>query len=137
MSAPGLYIHIPFCRSKCHYCGFYSTTSFELAPDFLTALLHEMDIYRQTFSRFDTIYIGGGTPSVLSVKDLEAILNGAANKFAVSPHAEITLEVNPADIDLPGLKALRRLGINRINIGVQSFVLAAVKSVPEMAGVVL
>jgi oxygen-independent coproporphyrinogen-3 oxidase len=65
---PGLYIHIPFCRTKCHYCGFYSTTTLAQIPDFLWALGKEMDIYRNDFSAFDTVYIGGGTPSVLSVK---------------------------------------------------------------------
>jgi oxygen-independent coproporphyrinogen-3 oxidase len=118
---PGLYIHIPFCRSKCRYCGFYSTTSLDLTKDFLDALHREMDIYRTEFSGFDTVYIGGGTPSVLSVKDLGAILDVVANRFTVDSRAEITVEVNPADIDLNGLKALRSLGINRINIGVQSF----------------
>ena len=118
---PGLYIHIPFCRSKCRYCGFYSTESLDLIEDFLDALRLEMDIYRTEFSGFDTVYIGGGTPSVLSVKDLGAILDVAANRFTVDSRAEITVEVNPADIDLAGLKALRNLGINRINIGVQSF----------------
>jgi oxygen-independent coproporphyrinogen-3 oxidase len=121
MDAPGLYIHIPFCRSKCRYCGFYSTTSLDLKEGFLDALRREMDIYRTGFSGFDTVYIGGGTPSVLSVKDLGAILDVVADRFTVDSQAEITIEVNPADIDLLGLKALRNLGINRINIGVQSF----------------
>jgi oxygen-independent coproporphyrinogen-3 oxidase len=121
MDAPGLYIHIPFCRSKCRYCGFYSTTSLDLTEAFIDALRREMDIYRTEFSGFDTVYIGGGTPSVLSVKDLGAILDIVADRFTVDSQAEITIEVNPADIDLSGLKALRNLGINRINIGVQSF----------------
>jgi oxygen-independent coproporphyrinogen-3 oxidase len=121
MSAPGLYIHIPFCRSKCNYCSFYSTTSLDLLPAFLGALLQEMDTYQTNFHGFETVYIGGGTPSLLSVKDLEAILVGAAKKFSIDSRSEITLEANPADIDLSNLKALRRLGINRLNIGVQSF----------------
>jgi oxygen-independent coproporphyrinogen-3 oxidase len=79
-----------------------------------------MDLYRTSFPGFDTIYIGGGTPSVLSIENLETILDGVANRFAVDSRAEITVEVNPADINLTGLKALRRLGINRINIGAQS-----------------
>jgi oxygen-independent coproporphyrinogen-3 oxidase len=62
MDDPGLYIHIPFCRSKCRYCGFYSTTSLDLTEDFLDALGLEMDLYRTQFSGFDTVYIGGGTP---------------------------------------------------------------------------
>jgi oxygen-independent coproporphyrinogen-3 oxidase len=118
---PGLYIHIPFCRTKCHYCGFYSTTTLAQIPDFLWALGKEMDIYRNDFSAFDTVYIGGGTPSVLSVKDLGIILAGVAGKFNVSPHAEITLEANPGDVSLKLLQDFRRLGINRLNLGIQSF----------------
>jgi oxygen-independent coproporphyrinogen-3 oxidase len=121
MSVPGLYIHIPFCRRKCHYCSFYSTTALELVPDFLKAVRNEMDIYLPGLRSFDTIYIGGGTPSLLSVKDMAAILEGAAGKYTIPSCAEITLEANPADIDRPRLKAWRRMGINRLNIGVQSF----------------
>lgn len=118
---PGLYIHIPFCRTKCNYCGFYSSTNLARVPDFLKALGKEMDLYRFDFRTFDTIYIGGGTPSVLSKKDLATILEGLAGKFTVSPDAEITLEANPGDISLPLLKDFRRLGINRLNMGIQSF----------------
>jgi len=118
---PGLYIHIPFCRTKCHYCGFYSTTVFAQVPDFLQAIGKEMDFYRRDYDVFDTIYIGGGTPSALSVKDLAIILAGVADKFSISSNAEITLEANPGDLSLPLLKDLRRLGINRLNLGIQSF----------------
>ncbi|MCX5831200.1 MAG: radical SAM family heme chaperone HemW [Deltaproteobacteria bacterium] len=118
---PGLYIHIPFCRTKCHYCGFYSTTALARVPDFLQAIGKEMDIYRGDFGTFDTIYIGGGTPSVLSVKDLSTILAGVAEKFNVSPQAEITLEANPGDLSLTLLQDFRRLEINRLNLGIQSF----------------
>ncbi|MDP4265741.1 MAG: coproporphyrinogen III oxidase, partial [Bacteroidota bacterium] len=68
-SLPGLYIHIPFCRSKCPYCSFFSVTTLTEKPGFLTALSREMDMYQDTFNRFDTIYIGGGTPSVLTVEE--------------------------------------------------------------------
>jgi oxygen-independent coproporphyrinogen-3 oxidase len=118
---PGLYIHIPFCRTKCHYCGFYSTTALARVPDFLQAVGKEMDIYRGDFGTFDTIYIGGGTPSVLSVKDLGTILDCIADKFNVSPQAEITLEANPGDVSLKLLQDYRRLEINRLNLGIQSF----------------
>ena len=63
---PGLYIHIPFCLSKCHYCDFYSITSISAVPDFLDVLFKEMEMYRNRFHPFDTVYIGGGTPSLLS-----------------------------------------------------------------------
>jgi len=121
METPGLYIHIPFCFSKCHYCGFYSTTSLDAVEDFVRALLGEMDIYREDFNAFDTIYIGGGTPSLIPVKYVGRILEEAAQIFAISSHAEITLEANPADLDLHDMRALRNSGINRINIGIQSF----------------
>jgi oxygen-independent coproporphyrinogen-3 oxidase len=121
MEPSGLYIHIPFCRSKCCYCGFYSITSLAAVTDFLKALFREMDIYRNDFHEFDTIYIGGGTPSVIPEKDLGHILEAAADKFTITPRAEITIEANPADIDLSGLRTLRRMGFNRINLGIQSF----------------
>ncbi|HLE18566.1 MAG TPA: radical SAM family heme chaperone HemW, partial [Syntrophales bacterium] len=121
MEAPGLYIHIPFCLSKCHYCGFYSTTSLEPVDDYVRALLGEMDIYREDFNAFDTIYIGGGTPSVIPVKYLAIILEEGAKKFNVASSAEITVEANPADITFSDIEALRSIGINRINLGIQSF----------------
>lgn len=119
-SLPGLYIHIPFCRSKCPYCGFFSVTSLAEKPGFLTALSREMDMHRDNFSRFDTIYIGGGTPSVLTVKEVEEPLTQIRRCFSIEEDAEITMEVNPADIDLNYLKALNLIGINRLNIGIQS-----------------
>ena len=121
METPGLYIHVPFCRSKCCYCGFYSITSLDAVQDFVRALLREMDIYRTDFHKFDTVYIGGGTPSVIPDKDLGNILEAAADKFTITSRAEITLEANPADIDFSGLRTLRNMGINRINLGIQSF----------------
>ena len=121
MEAPGLYIHIPFCLSKCHYCGFYSTTSLDSVDDFVRALLGEMDIYREDFKAFDTIYIGGGTPSVIPIKYLAILLGEGAKKFNVASAAEITVETNPADITFSDIEALRSIGINRINLGIQSF----------------
>lgn len=80
-----------------------------------------MDLYREDFSAFDSVYIGGGTPSLLSLRELSALLEGVTTKFRIAPQAEITLEANPADLDQRGLAGLRRLGFNRLNIGVQSF----------------
>jgi len=117
---PGLYIHIPFCRSKCPYCSFFSVTSLAEKPGFLTALSREMNMYRDAFDRFDTIYIGGGTPSVLTVKEVEAMLTRVRRCFTIADDAEITIEVNPADVDLNYLTSLNLMGINRINIGIQS-----------------
>lgn len=118
---PGLYIHIPFCKSKCHYCNFYSITSLTRIDQFLNALSREMEMYRETFTRFDTIYIGGGTPSLLDVEHFDSILSQIRNAFIVSPNPEITIEINPADTAREYLESLRQLGVNRLNIGVQSF----------------
>ena len=121
MKIPGLYIHIPFCISKCEYCDFYSVTSVSGIPDFLEALFKEMTMYRDAFPCFDTIYFGGGTPSVLSPEQIEVILSEVRSNFDLVPNSEITLEGNPGDLDLSFLESLREIGINRLNIGVQSF----------------
>ncbi|MBN2515931.1 MAG: radical SAM family heme chaperone HemW [Deltaproteobacteria bacterium] len=118
---PGIYIHIPFCISKCHYCNFYSVTSREYVPDFLESLFKEMAMYRDQFETFDTLYIGGGTPSVLPAEHLEELIQRIGNTFDLLPDSEITLEANPGDLDATYLTALRKTGINRLNIGVQSF----------------
>ena len=118
---PGLYIHIPFCLSKCHYCDFYSSTSVSIVSDFLNALFKEMEMYRNRFKAFDTVYFGGGTPSLLSPKQLKDILITVQKNFDLTANTEITIETNPADLDQSSLESMRRMGINRINIGVQSF----------------
>ena len=118
---PGLYIHIPFCLSKCHYCDFYSLTSISAVPDFLDALFKEMEMYRNRFNSFDTVYIGGGTPSLLSPQQLENILVRIWGNFDLISDSEITVETNPADLNRSYLESIREIGINRINIGVQSF----------------
>jgi len=118
---PGLYIHIPFCLSKCGYCDFYSSTSISALPGFLDALFKEMEMYRPRFQAFDTVYIGGGTPSLLHPEQLERILTGVKENFDLTSTAEITIETNPADLNRPFLESMRQIGINRINIGVQSF----------------
>jgi oxygen-independent coproporphyrinogen-3 oxidase len=118
---PGLYIHIPFCLSKCDYCDFYSSTSITALPNFLDALFKEMEMYRQRFQPFDTVYIGGGTPSLLSPEQMESILTKVRENFNVISNPEITIETNPADLNQSFLESMREIGINRINIGVQSF----------------
>ena len=117
---PGLYIHIPFCLSKCHYCDFYSLTSTSAIPDFLKALYKEMEMYPNRFDVFDTLYIGGGTPSLLSPSQLEDILTSVRKNFDLISDPEITIETNPADLDRSLLESMREMGINRINIGIQS-----------------
>lgn len=117
----GLYIHVPFCLSKCGYCSFYSIASIHLIPEFIKAVIDEMAFYKSCFSSFDTIYIGGGTPSLLSVQQIDEILKAVHHNFDIDLQTEITMEVNPGDVSFEYFQALRQLGINRLNIGVQSF----------------
>jgi len=117
----GLYIHIPFCLSKCHYCDFYSVTAISVIPDFLRALNKEMEMYRNRSDVFDTLYIGGGTPSLLTSPQLEDILISVQKNFDLMAEPEITIEANPADLDQSLLESMREIRINRINIGIQSF----------------
>jgi oxygen-independent coproporphyrinogen-3 oxidase len=121
VSQPGLYIHIPFCLSKCGYCSFYSIKSFDLIPEYIAALKKEIKYYRNIFSSFDTIYIGGGTPSLLSAVQIDDIISTINKYFDIDRQAEITVEVNPGDVSFDYFKALRKSGINRLNIGIQSF----------------
>lgn len=117
----GMYIHIPFCVQKCPYCDFYSITDMSLIPQFLNALLLEMERDRHTHLMFDTIYIGGGTPSILDGQDIDLILKTVHRLFKINPHPEITVEVNPGTVDLDKLNQYKLAGVNRLNIGVQSF----------------
>ena len=119
--AGGLYIHIPFCVRKCPYCDFYSTTDETLKPDFIKMLIREMENVGRTFFPIDSLYIGGGTPSLMSASDIGRIIETAHRVFTLLPDVEITIEVNPGTIGFQQLKDLRHAGINRINIGVQSF----------------
>ncbi len=117
----GLYIHIPFCVKKCPYCDFYSMTDLSLRSRFLRALIAEMEMVSVEGRIFDTLYIGGGTPSVYESNDIGQIVTAAFQNFDFRPDSEITIEVNPATASLEQLKGYREAGINRINIGVQSF----------------
>ncbi|MBE9547073.1 MAG: radical SAM family heme chaperone HemW [Proteobacteria bacterium] len=116
----GLYIHIPFCRTRCGYCNFYSVTNPDYIPNYLKCLFKEMGAYRRKFSRFDTVYIGGGTPSLLDIRQLQDIIEKIQENFILLSGAEITIEINPADMDISALKTLKDMGVNRLNIGIQS-----------------
>ena len=120
VKVPGLYVHIPFCLRKCPYCDFYSSTSVSSIPLFLEALFKEMAMYRNHFSVFDTVYIGGGTPSLLTSQQLEGLLIRIRKTFNTTSNPEITFESNPVDLNRSYLESLRQIGINRINIGIQS-----------------
>jgi oxygen-independent coproporphyrinogen-3 oxidase len=117
----GLYIHVPFCRSKCAYCDFYSITDTSQADDYVEALSCEMDFYRDFAPVFDTIYIGGGTPSCLHSRHLAEMLRRVRSVFAIAEDSEVTVEVNPGDTDADSMQALLDAGVNRVSIGVQSF----------------
>lgn len=119
----GLYIHIPFCLSKCAYCGFYSVPSVKHKPEFLTNLKQEI-IQRKDYLHWEpvhTVYFGGGTPSILSIDELKSIFTQLHETFEIDPQAEITLEANPDTLSLEYLEGLRQLGFNRLSIGIQSF----------------
>ena len=119
----GIYIHIPFCRQACLYCNFHFSTSLRLKNDLINALLKEITlctVYNNDKS-VETIYFGGGTPSLLQAETLNSILDALNQKFYIVADAEITLEANPDDISAPQLAAWKSMGINRLSIGVQSF----------------
>jgi len=120
-SAAGLYIHIPFCLKKCPYCDFYSITDLYRREPYIQALISEMELTRETAHSFDTIYLGGGTPSILSGREVEKILATAMSVYRIHPRAEITMEINPGTVNAKTLDAYRQAGVNRISMGVQSF----------------
>ena len=119
-----LYLHMPFCKKKCPYCDFYSQTDFDDFRRYADAMLLQMEDYSDAASSFtvDTIYIGGGTPSIVPEKIMYDIIDGIYRNFKVFIDAETTLEANPATLDLSALKKYRRMGINRLSIGAQSMV---------------
>ena len=117
----GIYVHIPFCLRKCAYCDFYSLTDLTLRQIFVDSLLQEMALVDAHDALSDSLYFGGGTPSVLTPQQIEALMQQARDLFTLGPDAEITMEVNPGTVTRDYLNFLRQIGINRINIGVQSF----------------
>ena len=117
----GIYIHFPFCEKKCRYCDFYSITELDRIPDFLLGLKHEMFLAATTGIKADTLYIGGGTPSLLTPKQMGQIVDWAALYFNLGASAEMTFEINPATASTRDLQDYAAFGFNRINIGIQSF----------------
>lgn len=119
----GIYIHVPFCKSKCAYCNFFSLASESKINDYVEALKREI-IYRKDYlenEEVKTIYFGGGTPSLLPVKSLDEILNLLHKNFKVDANPEITLELNPDTIDREKMSSLKQMGVNRMSVGIQSF----------------
>lgn len=118
----GIYIHIPFCKSRCIYCGFYSTTLLDLRKKYINAVCREMEL-RKNYIRepFSTIYLGGGTPSLLDEAELTKLFLYINNVYDVDRNAEITMECNPDDITPEFTNMLSRLSINRVSMGAQTF----------------
>lgn len=117
----GLYIHIPFCKSRCIYCGFFSTTMLDLRQQYVDALCQEMKMRCQGAENISTIYLGGGTPSQLTTDQLRQILHRAYKYNKVEKDAEVTIEVNPDDVTERFANDLTQLPVNRISMGVQTF----------------
>ncbi len=119
----GIYIHIPFCKQACHYCNFHFSTSLRYKNDFITALLQEIELQKDYLKgeTIESIYFGGGTPSLLAGREISIILDAINKYHKVERHSEITLEANPDDLNKDKLKVLKGSGINRLSIGVQSF----------------
>ena len=120
MSA-GLYIHIPFCKSRCIYCDFYSQTKLE-TKNYINALINEAKNYKKEWEniKFNTIYFGGGTPSLLKPEEIATIINNVRSLFCFDSDTEITLECNPDDVDEKFAYKISQTGVNRISIGIQS-----------------
>lgn len=121
----GLYIHIPFCASRCIYCGFYSTTRLDLRQQYVDALIRELvEVGQSKMSKDDsisTVYLGGGTPSQLTIPQLHQLLDAIYIYNKVESGAEVTIEMNPDDVSVPYADTLRQLGINRVSMGAQTF----------------
>lgn len=120
----GLYLHIPFCRQACHYCDFHFSTTKKLFRPVFKALLHELELRKNelgTGTVFETVYLGGGTPSLLNGEELQQLFETIRAHYTVSPGAEITLEANPDDLSPEYLRTLHAQGVNRLSIGIQSF----------------
>lgn len=119
----GIYIHIPFCKKACHYCNFHFSTSLNLKNGFIQSLLKEIDLQSNYLNStpVETIYFGGGTPSLLEEKELAQVMDKLYGSFNISPRSELTLEANPDDIAPEKLAAWKSTGINRLSIGIQSF----------------
>ncbi len=119
----GIYIHIPFCKKLCPYCDFYHTTDMSLRQSFINSLLKETDLRKSYLQNdtIETIYLGGGTPSVLSPDEIKKITKAIRSSFSINNECEITIEINPDDVNPEFLKKIRSTGINRISLGIQSW----------------
>jgi oxygen-independent coproporphyrinogen-3 oxidase len=119
----GIYLHIPFCKQACYYCDFHFSTNLSTKRELVEAIARELTLQKDYVNgeRINTIYFGGGTPSMLDAEELELLFTTIRKNFSVNEAAEITLEANPDDLSLPRLRQLRSQGVNRLSIGIQSF----------------
>ena len=118
----GLYIHIPFCKSRCIYCGFYSTTDIAVRQRYVDALCKEMEARSAMRGEvIETVYLGGGTPSQLSINQLQQLFDSIKRVYSLAPDAEVTIEMNPDDVTAELAAALPQLGVNRVSMGAQTF----------------
>lgn len=123
MDSLGIYIHVPFCGKKCDYCDFYSESyRKDTVSEYVSAVIRNLKAYSDNSRLTDTVYFGGGTPSLLSSEQIEMILDEVKNSFSLSENPEITLEANPNTIDFNKLEKFRSAGINRLSVGVQSMI---------------
>ena len=118
-----LYIHIPFCKQKCSYCNFHFSTSLKLKNEMLFAIKNELSLRNNELKNktLETLYFGGGTPSILEVDEIKMLMDEILKYFDFSRDIEITLEANPDDLGQKFLKGIAEIGINRLSIGIQSF----------------
>ncbi|MFH1983689.1 MAG: radical SAM family heme chaperone HemW [Pseudomonadota bacterium] len=117
----GVYVHVPFCRKKCRYCDFYSIADISLTEDYLAAVTAEIGRSAEAGTLVDTVYVGGGTPSLLGPAGIGRILERVAAVFSVAPDAEVTIEVNPGAVSAGDVEGYAAAGVNRLSVGVQSF----------------
>ena len=119
----GIYIHIPFCKQRCTYCDFYTEVAPQFIPTFIDSVVKELHIRKEYLSDapIDTIYFGGGTPSILNYEQFKIIFDAIYELFTISEQPEITFEANPDDLTLDFLRSMQALPFNRISLGIQSF----------------
>lgn len=118
----GIYIHIPFCKTRCIYCGFYSTTLLDMRNEYIDAVCREMKLRKNYLNEpISTIYLGGGTPSMLDEDNLNKLFLYINNVYSVNANAEITMECNPDDVTPEFANIISRLPINRVSMGAQTF----------------
>ncbi len=116
----GIYIHVPFCVKKCRYCDFYSVADLSLRSEFTAALIREIELAPDP-GPADSLYLGGGTPAVLTPDQVARLINSVQARYTLGPETEITLEANPGTLDAENLAGFGTAGVNRLNLGVQSF----------------